>query len=766
MTIRVPSVVRLRIFARVSSTILEQNTERYPVRTCSFSTSRCLKLVAAILALFITLIDPAFGQIRKFVPNEGDMIEMWKITDDPTVRDWANYHNAQCWNVDGRYLCYVHFAAKENEFGHRDAAEIHLYDFLTKADIKIDQGTNPRWANNHNWLFYAKVKPGTGRGSDRESGAEVFWYDVDKKTTVKLCDGVADLKEVDYQDQYLYALKNDAKGKPAPVRMKIMKNAQIEVLPHEEGYEFEWFSLNPKHPVIVSRDMRYKDFNYATPGTQDIPFTARRFSRSDLDGTNATKAYPTLDGSHFSWSGDGTYFLLGNGILRGVQWNDFLPGNIHFLSPMRCGDVCRAGTSGRWITGSVYNGRGPQFVADLRSGDGWIAAKTYSVFCFPGTEDNSGIYDVDGKGSPDATKIVFVSNYDLEHGPGAEITEDGDKDRIVVNSTKGFPAKGRIVMVTGFAREVLGYDSLTPTSFEKLTRGLYGTPLSAAERGQDISLFDYRLIPEKLWKNLPKPDRRTLEIVGDPNSPLLKQRSTDIYAAVVRLPDRPLLRQGKNGIELIPGENHLETFGYHIALNGKRITQSPLRPGKSMTLSKPGEYTAVAVEWSGLESKPGHAVRIEAACTLLALEDQPADFSWTADVWYVANQKTSERTASLSRDAVKDIVHVYDGVIHREWYNWGQIAKRFDYNKDGKPIRQQYYQTGRLARRELHNREGVHISTEFFDRDGNITEAFHNPVGGGKSYAYVHYWYENREPVKAVKGDEMFVKVGDKWVKQ
>ena len=154
---------------------LKNNSARTPVNTCSVSNYRCLKLVVAILALFITLIDPAFGQIRKFVPNEGEMIEMWKITDDPTVRDWANYHNAQCWNVDGRYLCYVHFAAKDNEFGHRDAAEIHLYDFLTKADIKIDQGTNPRWANNHNWLFYAKVKPGTGRGSDRESGAEVFW---------------------------------------------------------------------------------------------------------------------------------------------------------------------------------------------------------------------------------------------------------------------------------------------------------------------------------------------------------------------------------------------------------------------------------------------------------------------------------------------------------------------------------------------------------------------------------------------------------------
>jgi hypothetical protein len=477
-------------------------------------------------------------------------------------------------------------------------------------------------------------------------------------------------------------------------------------------------------------------------------------------------AYPTLDGSHFSWSGDGTYFLLGNGILRGVQWNDFLPGNIHFLSPIRCGDVCRAGTSGRWVTGSIYNGRGPQFVADLRSGDGWIAAKTHSVFCYPGTEDNSGIYDVDGKGSPDATKIVFVSNYDLEHGPAAEIVDDGTKDRIVVKSTKGFPAKGNIVMVTGFAREVLKYDSLTPTSFEKLTRGLYRTPLSTPEKGEDITLFDFRLIPEKLWKGLPSPDKRVLEIVGDPNSPLLKQRSTDIYVAVVRLPDRPFLRTNGEIVELLPGENHFETVGYHVELNGRRITQSPLRPGESLLLSKAGDYTAIAVEWSGLESKASHAVRIEKSRSLKVLKDTPADYSWTSDIWYVAEKKMSRDEAMRAREALKEIVHCYDSVIHREWYNWGQIAIRFDFNKDGKPIRQQYYQTGKLTRRELHNREGVHISTEHFDRDGNITEAFHNPVGTGKSYGYVHYWYENREPIRAVKGNEIFVKVGEKWVKQ
>jgi hypothetical protein len=290
--------------------------------------------------------------------------------------------------------------------------------------------------------------------------------------------------------------------------------------------------------------------------------------------------------------------------------------------------------------------------------------------------------------------------------------------------------------------------------------------LSTPEKGQDITLFDSRLIPQKLWKNLPSPDPRVLKIVGDANSPLLKQRSTDIYAAVVRLPDRPFLRTRDESVELIPGENHFETAGYRIELNGQPTTRSLLRPGESLLLSKAGDYTAIAVEWSGLESKVSHAVRIEKSFSLKVLKDTPADYSWTSDVWYVADKKVSKDEAMRAREAVKEIVHCYDGVIHREWYNWGQIDRRFDLNKDGKPIRQLYFQTGRLARRELHTREGVHISTEYFDKDGNITEAFHNPVGTGTGYGYVHYWYENREPVRAVRGNEIFVKVGETWKKQ
>ena len=163
-----------------------------------------------------------------------------------------------------------------------------------------------------------------------------------------------------------------------------------------------------------------------------------------------------MDGSHFSWSGDGSYFLAGNGPVRGRKWNEPLPANIHFLANITMGDICPCGFSGRWICGSTGGGRGPLRVADTRSGDGWIATKTYSFLCFPGSQDNSGPYDIDAKGSPDGTKIAFVSTYDLKDGPATEVAEDFAGDRIVVRSTEGFPAKGRLVNRSRLRRRGVG----------------------------------------------------------------------------------------------------------------------------------------------------------------------------------------------------------------------------------------------------------------------------------------------------------------------
>ncbi|MFC1635329.1 hypothetical protein ACFL5Z_10850 [Planctomycetota bacterium] len=723
-------------------------------KECRTSMRRLLQFV--IWLVFIMAAMPIHAQIERFPAREGEAIELWRMTHDPLVRDHANYHNTQCWSPDGRYLCYVHYAASEKEYGAQSASEVHLFDMFMQKDILADRGDSPRWANKHNWLFYARFHPQDGPKSGK--GAQVIWLDLDTGKKTRIAYGVSYFKETDCNDRWLYGQRIPNEGRREAVRIPIRENSQSEVLPGDWGVGYNSLNINPAHPMIVSCDHNSADYYYAAPGARDIPFVARHFFDHDLAGGGATVAFPMMDGSHFAWSGDGSYFLAGNGPVRGRKWNEPLPANIHFLANISMGDICPCGFSGRWLCGSTGGGRGPLRVVDTRSGDGWIATKTYSFLCFPGSRDNSGPYDIDAKGSPDGTKIAFISTYDLKDGQAAEIMEDFASDRIEVRSTNGFPAKGRLVNPAGFGGEVLSYQRKTPTGFEGITRGLYGTNAKARlNRGQTLTSFETMLIAEKDRKQGILPPKSIRSVVGDMDSPLTWQRSSDLYVAVVRLPDRPHLRRSAQGIDLIPGENHWEISGYHLFRENERITQEPLGPGKSMSLSEKGVYSAVTVEWSGLKSKRSLPLEIHTTSTLRILDKTPSDFSWTRDRYRVDGREVSAEEATRRSKAVREIVHLHDGVIHREWLQQGQVTKRHDLNVDGTPIRHLYYHNGRLVKREYFNRDRDHVSTELFDTEGFITESIR-----GRN----HWWYEHGVPEKFENGSSLFMKEGKRWIKK
>ena len=65
--------------------------------------------------LFILFPCISFAQIERFIPRQGETFDVWRVTNNPTVRDWGSYHNTQCWSPDGRYLCYIHFAEDDKE---------------------------------------------------------------------------------------------------------------------------------------------------------------------------------------------------------------------------------------------------------------------------------------------------------------------------------------------------------------------------------------------------------------------------------------------------------------------------------------------------------------------------------------------------------------------------------------------------------------------------------------------------------------------------
>jgi hypothetical protein len=265
------------------------------------------------------------------------------------------------------------------------------------------------------------------------------------------------------------------------------------------------------------------------------------------------------------------------------------------------------------------------------------------------------------------------------------------------------------------------------------------------------------LLPAEQRSQGPLPARWMREVVKDMDSPLMWQRQTDIYVAVVRRPDRPHLRRNSDRVELIPGENHWETRGYRLLRNGMPLNDGLVIAEDTLELAAVGTYTAVAVEWSGLESLPSLPLEATDPARLTVLGDTPADFQWTADRWLTSSGgPISEQEAKQAAESVCEIVHLHDGVIRRQQWRRGQLAQQDDLNGDGRPIRRLQYAGGRLARREYLGRDGNLVSTELFDEEGFITQS----IGPGAA----EWYYERAAPVRYRRGSVSFVKQGDKWV--
>jgi len=669
-------------------------------------------------------------------PDNGPNLGVWRITNDPTVRDWANYHNTQCWSPDGRYLCYTRYGQQEVRGRVWEHTTVHVYDLLRDEDRLIDAGHSPRWANGHNWLLYVHEDPTAG--PSYAEGAEVRWLDLDTGKRARACLGIERLGETDFQDRWIYGVRRRRGQEPEIqiYRIPIDEDCEPELLPKVIGAQL---LPSPGHPVFFTR----RDHN-------DNPFDATRYW-FDLEGKHRNIFAPTIQKCHMGWLGNGEYLLLGNGLIRGRRWNEPFPSNLHILASVGVGDVSPCGRSGRYVCGD-------SMVADLRSGDGWFFIHPLSIICYPRTvKDNSGIYDADPKGSPDGTKVCFVSNCDLKDSPVTHISQDTSRKAtaLAVASTSGFPDSGSIVV----QREIIGYGRKTPSSFEGLTRGLHDTLTINLRAGRAVTSFDARCLTDPQWNAMPGPSYPMQKSIQDLDSPLMRQRQTDVYVVVVRRPDRPWLRMHDESLELIPGEEHFETYGYHVLCGDQRITADPLRAGDQLALT-PGKYRAVAVEQSGLESDPSQPAEVTGSTTLHVLAEPPSDFSWTSDRWLIQWQKAPAETAKRAPEAVRQIVHLYDGGVHEEWYENGVLAQRRDIGLVGDAIRRTSYRDGKLATRDYYNREDVLLSRELFDADGFITDWVRFQPDGSEQG---HWGYDRGMPVREVRAGTEYVKRGDRF---
>ena len=86
--------------------------------------------VSAVLALVVLM--RAGAEVERLTVSQPGVrnLGVWRLTNDPAIRDEANYHNIQCWSPNGRYTCHTHWAGAEGPGGKASAAEIHRRTLL------------------------------------------------------------------------------------------------------------------------------------------------------------------------------------------------------------------------------------------------------------------------------------------------------------------------------------------------------------------------------------------------------------------------------------------------------------------------------------------------------------------------------------------------------------------------------------------------------------------------------------------------------------
>jgi hypothetical protein len=718
------------------------------------------------------------------------------LTHDSTVRDYINYHNTQCWSHDGRYVCverWVEGAASENWSG-KSSIQIYIMDLETDSEIYIDNGMAPRWAKLSNKLFYAHF---TGNGDlNWETGIENRMYDCTQPENglVVVAYGMQELGETSIDDQYLYGVRrfpvaDSPTGRErVPVRVKIELGGPSDIDTSETDY---WLMLGSgngtrplpsrKYPVIAQRSKQ----DLTGDGIVDGEGFDQSRSFSDLDGTNERTGTLLTEGAHQAWSGDGEWWLFGNMQLRGRSAAEGLgtdpnnpdsirnghsgqsgyPSNTYILSHGRTSDPGECGQSGRWIS----NGGG---VCDIRTGGSWEAISPKSQIVYPeGVGDVSEPYDSDAKGSPDGTKICFLSNLDLARPEIAYCTVSvssatGNPD-IQVDNTAAFPSTGYLVHKT----EIIYYSGKTATSFGDssnglpVTRGSLKTQIRGIDFGGVFTLLDARVIPLGLRNTPNMPNFMNGPALGDtfndssregateyfPNGTgdLAHQQMTDVYVSIVRKPDAPYLRDNAGQMELVPGENHRETAGYRIFKIGADLGETLIsgaaliQPGASFTLLHAGTYTARAVEKSSLEGHKSNDFVITTARVLDVLDAIPAGFDWFTYEWKVDGSVVTESQAKAAAVSSHLKSHRSEGLLSTETWNLDKLIQRDTQDYFGVVCIKEYY---------TENSAGVNrISLKEFYRDpDNVT------LYTGDSSLWQTYAVDEVEPKKGIVSEEIF----------
>ncbi len=509
---------------------------------------------------------------------ETQLLELWRIERDWDTTAELAYHFQDPFSFDGRYI-----VSQQN-------STLHVFDLRTNRVVKkLDGGKKPIWARHNHQLFYYRSH-------------RIYRYDVAKDETVSIVEGVGAgyPRTISYDDRYIFTAYgglpdgSDRSNSGEIYRIEnkpgaSVANDQVVQLTDEWQYASEP-RASSKYDVIVFKQ-RHPSGNIER-GWWAMPFEGTAKENYRL-GVLLDKDFEL--GSHAAWLGDGEHFIMGNGdqplqirYLGRGQWDEWQPiGPIIFPS----GDVAPLGYSGQWLVAEAGN---ESFinVVDMTSSRPTLLVHAPSEIIDkkPG-DGNQG--DPNPHGSPDGTKVAFVSNYDLKNCPTTQLT-GAVTDYVPVQSTALFPSVG----VLAIRHHLISYTSKTANSFEDITVGVLGTEAAVDKTWPGIVVTNFACRSSSI-------------------TTLNRQYGQDLYIAVYRLPDTPTLSVLTETIKITPGKNHREIMGYK--LHGPQHTIQYLSFPTTVYLIE-GEYSVSAVEWSGLESRPSKPVTVTTGMFELVLD--------------------------------------------------------------------------------------------------------------------------------------------------
>ena len=452
--------------------------------------------------------------------------EIWKLTDEPAVNITHQYHNVDAFSADG---CYVAYGINQKQVNETPTEpEVAVYDLAEQRERGRHPGSHQAWNPTRPELVFNR------------DGA-VYAWNIESDTVRKVADleGVQ-VGSVDRTGQWALVSYEYGVTRSRIDRVALDGSGKVETLLEAGGDGLVSSPrANPTHDVCHVR------FYGPKPG-EPVTWYRGKKPRGDLqarymmivgtDGSNPHPVSPYDEWGHHNWSGDGEWYMLGThwkrwNAPREEPWQPWAPLPVGFNHQGHCG------RDGRLIVGDfgdIYT-----YIFNLQTHELTLMDSAMSA-----SVPYSKNADPHPIGSPDGTKYVFDSMYDLERAPVTRLAA-GVRPvdvELPVESTEGFPDRGHVVIgYPGCGPEVIAYEAKDDTRFLRCRRG---SPPAVSE---DTPYTDQvaGATPTRFGRGVNVTAYDGLHLGPG------KRREPDVHIQVVRPPEHPRrvrAERGGNGV--------------------------------------------------------------------------------------------------------------------------------------------------------------------------------------------------------------------------